>query len=97
MTEQRLPRSGRAGAAANSVAGTGNDPDTDALPGTEAFGLRVRDLTVEAGGATLVGAASFRLRAGELVVLPAPLGPRRPTTSPLSMEMDRSCTTSRVR
>ena len=74
MTEQRLPRSGRAGAAANSVAGTGNDPDTDALPGTEAFGLRVRDLTVEAGGATLVGAASFRLRAGELVALLGPNG-----------------------
>ena len=42
--------------------------------GAEAVGLEARGLTVEAGGTTLVEAASFRLGAGELVALLGPNG-----------------------
>ena len=58
MTEWNMPAAGRTGADSR----------------TGAIGLEARDLTVEADGVALVEAASFRLRAGELVALLGPNG-----------------------
>ena len=85
MTEGRLGKTARIGAsvdddaAADSSAGGGAVPSAGAgaIPGAGANSgtdLAVRCLTVKAGGATLVDAASFRMRPGELVALLGPNG-----------------------